>query len=457
MRLIADSISNPVRPLLLALTLFASLPVATSAEAQIFEPETFTLDNGLQVVVVENDQVPVVSHMIWYKVGAADEPKGKSGIAHFLEHLMFKGTESMAPGEQSRIINRLGGQENAFTSNDYTGYYQNVPKQHLGRMMEIEADRMVNLTLSPDHVKSELEVVLEERRSRIDNQPSSQLSEMTSAATYLAYPYRIPVIGWEAEIRGLTQQDAIDYYGTWYAPNNAILVVAGDATADEVRTLAEATYGKIPARDIPDRIALRGVEPTHLAATRVTMESARVDQPSWSRRYLAPGFGWGDRQHTAPLEVLAEILGGGSTSRMYRSLVVDKAVSVSAGSWYSPEGLGPQTFGVYATPAQGIEIADLEAAIDAELALLLRDGVTEEEVATAVKRMRRGSIFARDDVLYPARLFGRTLASGGTIADVEDWPNRIAAVTPDAVLEAARAVFVPENSTTSILLSKPAS
>ena len=187
------------------------------------------------------------------------------------------------------------------------------------------------------------------------------------------------------------------------------------------------------------------------------MESARVDQPSWSSRYLAPGFGWGDKQQTPALEVLAEILGGGSTSRMYRSLVVDKAVAVSAGSWYSPEGLWPQTFGIYATPAQGVEIADLEKAVETELALMLRDGVTEGEVATAVKRMRRGSIFARDDVLYPARLFGRTLASGGTIADVEEWPDRIAAVTPEAVLEAARTVLVPDSSTTSVLLSKPAS
>ena len=453
MRLIA----RLTRPFVFALALSPGLIFGSPAGAQIFEPTTFTLDNGMQVVVIENDRVPVVSHMVWYKVGAADEPKGKSGIAHFLEHLMFKGTETMGPGEQSRIINRLGGQENAFTSSDYTGYYQNVPKQHLGRMMEIEADRMVNLTLQPDHVKSELQVVLEERRSRIDNEPSSQLSEMASAATYLAYPYRIPVIGWPAEIQGLTQQDAIDFYGTWYAPNNAILVVAGDATPDEIRTLAEATYGKIPAREIPDRVALRGEEPTHLAAARVTMESARVDQPSWSRRYLAPGFGWGDKQQTPALEVLAEILGGGSTSRMYRSLVVDKAVAVSAGSWYSPEGLGPQTFGIYATPAQGVEIADLEKAVETELALMLRDGVTEGEVATAVKRMRRGSIFARDDVLYPARLFGRTLASGGTIADVEEWPDRIVAVTPEAVLEAARAVLVPDSSTTSVLLSKPAS
>jgi zinc protease len=450
-------IDRSARPLLATFMLFVGLAAAGQAEAEIFKPETFTLDNGMQVVVVENDRVPVVSHMVWYKVGAADEPKGKSGIAHFLEHLMFKGTATMAPGEQSRIINRLGGQENAFTSSDYTGYYQNVPKQHLGRMMEIEADRMVNLTLSPDHVKSELEVVLEERRSRVDNNPSSQLSEMANAATYLAYPYRIPVIGWEAEIKGLTQQDAIDFYRTWYAPNNAILVVAGDTTPDEVRTLAEATYGQISARDIPDRVALRGGEPTHLAAARVTMESARVDQPSWSRRYLAPGFGWGDTSQTPALEVLAEILGGGSTSRMYRALVIDKGVAVSAGSWYSAEGLGPQTFGVYATPAQGVEIATLEQAVETELALILRDGVTEDEVATAVKRMRRGSIFARDDVLYPARLFGRILSSGGTIADVEEWPDRIAAVTPEAVLEAARTVLVPDSSTTSVLLSKPAS
>lgn len=446
------------RPALFAALVAAGLVWATSpSTAGIFEPETFTLDNGLQVVVVPNHRVPVVSHMVWYKVGAADEPAGKSGIAHFLEHLMFKGTKTRAPGEFSRIINQIGGSENAFTSYDYTGYYQNVAKDQLGRMMALEADRMANLALLPKDVESEREVILEERRTRTDNDPSSQFGEQITAATYLAYPYRIPVIGWENEMRRLSHDDAIAFYRTWYAPNNAVLVVAGDVTAAEVRSMAETTYGVIPAREVPDRIALRGLEPPQRAARRLEMESPRVDQPSWSRRWLAPGVVWGDTKQAAPLEVMAEILGGGTTSRLYRSLVVEKGLAVSAGAGYSPDGLGPQTFSVYASPRDGTDLAALEAAVEAEVTRLLRDGVTDDEVASAIIRMKRRAIFARDDMLAPARLFGEAMVAGGGIADVEEWPERIAAVTAVRIAEAAKALLIPEQSVTAILRPKPAS
>lgn len=449
---------RPMSTLSSALVILVLFGMAVSgARAAIFEPVSFTLDNGLQVVVIENHRVPVVSHMLWYKVGAADDPIGKSGIAHFLEHLMFKGTTTRAAGEFSAIINRVGGQENAFTSYDYTGYYQNVAREHLGRMMALEADRMANLSIVAKDVDAERDVVLEERRSRVDNDPSSQLSEQVEAATYLAYPYRIPVIGWETEIRGLTHADALAFYATWYAPNNAVLVVAGDVTAEEVRRLAEDTYGLIPARPVPDRAALRGGEPPHRAARRIEMTSPRAGQPSWSRRWLAPGRNWGDATHAEPMEVLAEILGGGATSRLYRHLVVEKGLAVSAGAWYSPSGLGPQTFGVYASPRPGVEIATLEAAIEAEVRAILHDGVTEEEVASAVIRLRRGAIFARDDSLAPARMFGGALAAGGSIEDVEEWPDRIATVTADRVAAAAAVVFVPAHTTTGVLIPEPSS
>ncbi|WP_420563110.1 M16 family metallopeptidase [Thalassobaculum sp.] len=431
--------------------------LAAPARAAVFDPTTFTLANGLQVVVIENDRAPVVSHMVFYKVGSADEPKGKSGIAHFLEHLMFKGTDTMAPGEFSAIIKRIGGQENAFTSYDYTGYYQNVAKQHLGRMMELEADRMANLKLPADQIAPELEVVREERRSRIDNDPSSLHSEQVSAATYLAYPYRIPIIGWEDEVSALTQEDAEEFYRTWYAPNNAVLVVAGDVTPDEVRRLAEDTYGKIAAREIPDRVALRGTEPAQLAARRVEGTHPRVDQPTWSRRWIAPGQVWGDTDLVPALEVAAEILGGGTTSRLYRALVVEQAKAVYAGAGYGPTGLGPQLFAVYASPRADVTVEALEEAVEAEITRMLRDGVTAEEVESAVMRMKRGAIFARDDSLAPARLFGVELASGGTIADVEEWPERIGAVTPDAVQAALRQVLVEPHSVTSILRPEPRS
>ena len=441
----------------LLIILVACVVLVPGARAGIFDPKSFTLENGLEVVVIENDRVPVVSHMLWYKVGAADEPRGKSGVAHLLEHLMFKGTKSVGPGEFSDIIREIGGRENAFVSYDYTGYFQNVAREHLGRMMELEADRMVNLVLTDELVAPELDVVLEERRSRVDNNPASLHSEQVIAATYLAYPYRIPVIGWETEIRALTRQDALDFYETWYAPNNAVLVVAGDVTADEVRRLAEATYGQVPSRQVPDRVALRGIEPPQRAARRVEGESPRVDQPSWSRRWLAPGRAWGEADQITPLEVAAEILGGGTTSRLYRALVVDRAVAVSTGAWYSPSGLGPQSFAVFASPRAETSVADLEAAVEEEIDRMLRDGVTAEEVASAVRRMERAAIFARDDSLSPARLFGAELSSGGTIADIEEWPERVAKVTPEAVDAALRALLVPHRSVTSILRPEPAS
>ena len=449
--------STPRSILSAALVALGLLWTSPPASADVFDPETFTLDNGLQVVVIPNHRVPVVSHMVWYKVGSADEPTGKAGIAHFLEHLMFKGTETRGPGEFSRIISRVGGSENAFTSYDFTAYYQNVAKDQLGLMMELEADRMANLKISRADVEAEREVILEERRSRTDNNPASQFGEQVTAATYLAYPYRIPVIGWENEMRRLDYEDALAFYRTWYTPNNAVLVVAGDVTADEVKALAERTYGVIPSRPVPDRVALRGEEPPQLSARRLEMDSPRVDQPSWSRRWLAPGVVWGDSEQAAPLEVLSEILGGSTSSRLYRALVVEKGLAVSAGSGYSPDGLGPQTFIVYASPRAGVELTALEAAVEEEMARLLRDGVTEAEVASAITRMKRRAIFARDDMLAPARLFGEAMVAGGGIADVEEWPERIAAVTAERVAEAARAVFVPERSVTAMLRPKPAS
>jgi zinc protease len=421
------------------------------AAAGVFHPETFTLDNGLEVVVIANPRVPVVSHMLWYKVGSADEPAGRSGIAHFLEHLMFKGTQTVEAGAFSRTISRLGGRENAFTSYDFTAYFQNVAKDQLGRMMELEADRMANLVITEPEVEAEREVVLEERRSRTDNDPASQFGEQTRAASFLAYPYRIPVIGWENEIRRLGRDDAEAFYRTWYAPNNAVLVVAGDVDADEVRRLAERTYGVIPARPVPDRVALRGEEPPQLAARRLEMRSPRVDQPNWSRRWQAPGNVWGDTRLAAPLQVLAEILGGDSTSRLYRRLVVETGVAVAAGAGYGPSGLGPQTFVIYASPRDGTDLVALEAAVETELTRVLSDGVTDAEVASAITRMTRRAVFARDDVLAPARLFGDALASGGSVADVEEWPERIAAVTAAGVAEAAAAVFVEERSVTAVL------
>ena len=434
------------RFLLLAALVFAAAP----SRAGVFDPETFTLDNGMQVVVVSNHRAPVVVHMVWYRVGSADDPVGKSGLAHFLEHLMFKGTKTVAAGEFSKIIARNGGNENAFTSVDFTGYFQKVAKDRLELMMKYEADRMVNLELSDEVVLPERDVILEERRSRTDNEPGSLLREQVGAAQYLGHPYGRPVIGWNHEIRGLGTADALAFYKRHYAPDNAILVVAGDITAAELRPLAEKYYGAIPARGIAPR--KRPQEPPQLAARRVEMRDPRVRQPEWNRGYLAPSRNAGATEHAYPLLVLAEVLGGGSTSRLYRSLVVERKIAASAGAWYSDTRLDLGRFGFYASPSRGVDVADLEAAIDDEIARLLADGVTAEEVARIKPRVRAEAVYARDSLNTAARAFGVALTTGLTVEDVESWPERIEAVTVEQVNAAARAVLRPETSVTGILL-----
>ncbi|MDX1710921.1 MAG: pitrilysin family protein [Rhodovibrionaceae bacterium] len=432
-----------------------SVAAALPARAGVFNPETFTLDNGLQVVVVTNRTAPVVTHMVWYRVGAADEPLGKSGIAHFLEHLMFKGTEKLAPGEFSEIIARNGGRENAFTSQDYTGYYQTIARDRLELVMKHEADRMANLVLTDEVTLPELDVVLEERRSRVDNQPAARLSEMTQAATFLHHPYGIPVIGWQHEVSRLTTADALEFYETWYAPNNAILLVAGDVSAEEVRRLAETYYGPLEPAALPER--KRVAEPEHQAPRRVVLEDPRVQQPQIGIRYLAPSYVRGESQHAYALEVLSQILGGGTTSRLYRNLVIQQAIAAGAGSWYGPDSLDLATFGFYVIPRPGQDPEAVEAALRAEIETLLADGVTAEELEKAKNQLRAGAVYARDSLTAAPRILGRALTTGQSVEDVEAWPERIEAVSREDVEAAARAVLREERSVTSILLPDPTS
>ena len=432
---------------------FAAPP--QGAHAKVFDPETFTLDNGLEVVVLTNRRAPIVMHMLWYKVGAADEPLGKSGIAHFLEHLMFKGTETLGPGEFSDIVARNGGQENAFTSYDYTGYFQTVAKDRLEIVMKYEADRMTNLKLNDEVVLPERDVVLEERSSRVDREPSSQLGEALRAVLFLNHPYGLPVIGWEEEIRTLTSEDAIAFYRRWYAPNNAVLIVAGDVDADEVRALAETYYGVIPARELPVR--QRPPEPEQNAARRVTLEHERVRQPAVTISYLAPSYQAGASEYAEALQVLDEILGSGSTSRLYRSLVVEQAVAAGAGSGYGASSLDLSAFTLFGSPRPGVPLDKVEAALREELARLLEDGVSEEEVEVAKRRMVASAVYARDSLGSGPRIFGRALTTGETVESVESWPERIEAVTVEQVNDAAKAVFDDRHSATGILLPKPTS
>jgi zinc protease len=437
----------------LALLLAVLAASAPAALAKVFDPETFTLDNGLQVVVITNRRAPIVTHMLWYNVGAADESSGESGNAHFLEHLMFKGTETLGPGEFSRIIANNGGQENAFTSQDYTGYYQTVARDRLEIVMKHEADRMTNLVLSDEVVLPERDVILEERRSRIDNNPGAKLGEMIRATLFLNHPYRIPVIGWEHEIKALNTETAIKFYRRWYAPNNAALIIAGDITAAEVRPLAEAYYGKVPARAVPER--RRVTEPPQHAPRRVTLKSPQVRQPSVSITYLAPSYNSEGAEHAYALQVLDQILGGGATSRLYRALVVEQAIAASAGSGYDAISYDWTTFGFRASPRPGGELAAVETALRAEIARLLEDGVSEEEVATAKRRLEAAAIYARDSLNTAPRIFGMALTSGRSVEDVEAWPERIGKVTQEQVNAAARAVLRDNQSVTGELLPAP--
>ena len=420
------------------------------AGASVYNPETFTLDNGMQVIVVTNRSAPVVSHMVWYRVGAADEPPGKSGIAHFLEHLMYMGTEAVPDGEFSRLVARNGGQENAFTSWDYTGYFQNVAVDRLALVMELEADRMVNLTLTDDKVLTERDVIMEERRQRIDDNPSARLNEQIAAALYQNHPYGTPIIGWPQEMAALTRDDAIDFYRTWYAPNNAALVVSGDIDAAELRPLAERFYGVIPARPVPERV--RPQEPEFATERRVILRDPEVQQTSWRRFYRAPSYASADGDQAYALQVLSEILGGGSTGRLYRALVVDQQLAVGAGTGYSANDLDQTSFAAFIAPVPDADMATVEAAYEAEITRLLRDGATDDEVRDAKRSLVTQAVYARDSVTGPARSLGASTATGRTVDEVESWPDRIAAVTADDVMAAARAVLDRNHSVTGLLL-----
>ena len=424
-------------------------------EAAVFNPETFTLDNGMQVVVITNRRAPVVTHHVWYRIGSADSPLGKSGLAHFHEHLMFKATETMEAGEFSKEIARNGGNENAFTGPDYTGYFQTIARDRLDMVMRMEADRMTNLILGDDEVVRERDVVLEERSMRVDNDPSSRFAEQLNAAQFLHHPYRMPVIGWRHEIEEYSREDSLDFYKTWYAPNNAVLLVAGDIDAAELKPLAEKYYGVIPPRDIPERTRVK--EPPQLAARDIVMTDPRIRQPSLIRSYLAPSFSSGDTEHAYPLVVLAEILGGTSTSRLYRTLVVEQKIATSAGAYYRGSALDLATFRLYASPRPGFSMDDLEASVDAELQRLQDEPITDGEVKRATKRLVSQAIYARDSLSSAVRSFGIALTTGRTVDDVEAWPERIAAVTANDIEKAVEAVLVTEQSVTGRLLPAAAS
>jgi len=430
------------------LTLVAGIGTGRASGIEISH---FVLANGLEVVVIPDHRAPVVTHMLWYKVGSADETPGKSGLAHFLEHLMFKGTAKNPAGRFSQVVATVGGQENAFTSSDYTGFFQRVPREQLPTMMGFEADRMTGLVLTDDVVRPELNVVLEEQNMRVANNPGTRLGEQMEAALYLNHPYGRPVIGWRHEIEQLTREDALDFYRRFYTPNNAILVVAGDATPDWVRTLAQDTYGRVPrVAEIKPR--MRPQEPVPEAARTVTLSDPRVTQPSVSRYYLVPSSTSARPGESEALEVLAHILGRGSNSRLYHTLVFSKGIAINAGASYDGTAVDATHLSVYATPKPSVSLQQLEEAVDGVLAEVIENGVTSEELTRSQNRMIADAIYANDSQRMMAQWYGAALATGASVDDVRAWPERIRAVDQASVREAARRWLDKRRSVTGYLV-----
>ncbi len=414
---------------------------------------TFTLSNGMDVVVVEDHRAPVVQQMVWYRIGSADEPVGQSGVAHFLEHLLFKATDNMESGEFSATVAANGGQDNAFTSFDYTAYFQRVAADRLELMMQMESDRMVNIRLTEDDIATEREVILEERNQRTDSSPQALFREQMHAAQYLNHRYGVPIIGWRHEMETLDMEDALSFYETYYAPNNAILVVSGDVDPAEVKQLAETHYGGIPANpDLPDR--LRTSEPPQTTARRLVMQDERIAQPYVQRSYLAPERDAGDQETAAALYLLSELLGGGTTSYLANALQFDQQVAVYTGVFYNGLSLDDTTFSFLVVPSEGVTLEEAEAALDATYARFLEDGVDAEQLERIKLQLRASEIYARDNVDGIANRYGRALTSGLTIEDVQAWPDVLQAVTPEQIIAVAKEVLHPGASVTGYLMKE---
>jgi len=419
-------------------------------------PATFTLPNGLQVVVIEDHRTPVVTQMVWYKVGSADETPGKSGLAHFLEHLMFKGTAKHPVGEFSQTVLKIGGNENAFTSTDYTGYFQRVPRDQLPKMMEFEADRMTGLILKDENVLPERDVVLEEYNMRVANNPEARLNEQIMAALYLNHPYGRPVIGWHHEIERLDREDALAFYRRFYAPNNAVLVIAGDVDAKEIRPLVEETFGKVASQpSIPVR-RIRPQEPEPVAPRTVTLADPHVEQPTVKRYYLTPSAATAAPGESAALDVLAQLLGNGSNSYLYRALVVDRPLAVAATAAYQGTSLDPTQFSISVAPRPGVEFSTVEQVVDKVIADITQNPVRAEDLERVKTQLIAEAIYAQDNQAVMARWYGGGLTTGLSVEDIRSWPDRIRAVTADQIRAAAQKWLDKKRSVTGYLIKDTA-
>jgi zinc protease len=434
----------------IAAALFAGVAFGTPARAQDARVFQFALQNGLAVVVVPDHRAPIVTQMLWFRVGASDDPPGYSGLAHFFEHMMFRGTASV-PGDQfARTVARNGGDDDAFTTHDYTAFYEQIAKEHLRLVMSLDADRMVNLDLSDPGVRTERDVVLEERRMRIDNDPQELLREQLEAALQLSHPYGRPVIGWPEEVRHIGRIEAQAWYSRHYAPNNAILVVAGDVTPDEVRMDAEATYGKVSARELVPRA--EPAQPPRLGETRLSVSHEDVKVPFLVRLYRVASYTEAKPGEAEALAVTAQLLGGDATSTLYRELVVKRKLASDAGASYSGYVRDAGEFEIYAVPRPGARIEAVEQAIDAILAQYAAVPQRSPDLERAKTQLVADATYRRDNQLELASAYGEALVIGLTSDDVHEWPNRIRAVTGDSVREVAAKDVVEKEAVTGYLL-----
>lgn len=432
------------KPFAVLTTLWAISSTASVAQ----DVTSFTLDNGMDVVVIEDHRAPVVVHMVWYRSGSADEPVGASGVAHFLEHLLFKATDTLESGEFSETVAANGGSDNAFTNYDYTAYFQRVAADRLPLMMQMEADRMNNLRLTQEDIETERQVILEERNQRTENNPGALAREQFSAAQFMNHRYGVPVIGWKHEMEELSLEDALGFYDLYYSPNNAILVVAGDVEPEEVRALAETYYGPIPAEEhLPERI--RPAEPPQKAERRMTYVDPRVSQPYVTRSYLAPERDSGAQQDAAALVYLAELLGGSPfTSVFGTKLQFETNTALFSGAGYSGLSLDDTTFSVYVAPAQGVSLSEAEAAMDKAIAEFLESEIPDDRMEAIRTQLRASEVYALDNVQGLANLYGQALTQGLTVEDVKAWPEILQQVTKDDIKRVARQVLDKKQAVT---------
>ena len=420
------------------------------ARAQVSE---FLLDNGMKVVVKEDHRAPVVVSQVWYKVGSSYEPDGVTGISHALEHMMFKGTEKYGPGEFSRIISALGGNENAFTSRDYTAYFETLSVDHLERALELEADRMRNMLLDPAEFAKEIEVVKEERRLRTEDKPSGKVYEQFNAVAWRVSPYRNPVIGWMNDLENMTIEDLADWYRRWYAPNNATLVVVGDVQPEAVREMAERHFGSLETSEIPP--LKPAVEPEQAGETRVVVK-APARQPYLMMGYKTPIIGRSkEAWEPYALYVLSSVLDGGDSARLSRELVRGSGIAASAGADYGSYSRLPGMLLLDGTPRDGHTVAEVEKALREAVARLRDELITEDELKRVVTQAVASKVYKDDSLFYQAMEIGvlETIGLDWRLLDKEI--DALKAVTPEQVRMVAQRYLVDENLTVATLEPLP--